>query len=102
MSKHKRRNKSNVDPLAEWREQVEHVHIPGYWASVPRLPPGLSVRSAFGCSMLLLGSMLMLAGVAGVAGRSGALIGALGTIVLGGVLLLIGHLTLRHRRRHHK
>lgn len=102
MSKRKRRSNHNADSLAEWRELMEHRHVPGYWASVARLPPGTSVRSAFGCTMTLLGGMLLLAGIVGVlARRPETLTGALGTLALGGVLLLIGSRVLRrHRHRH--
>src|SRR5215211_4602808 len=100
MSKRKRRSHHNADSLAEWRELMEHRHVPGYWASVSRLPPGTSVRSAFGCTITLLGGMLLLAGIVGVlARRPEILTGAFGTLALGGVLLLIGSRMLRRRRQ---
>ena len=100
MGKRKRRINGDTDPLASWREQMEHGHVPGYWASVGRLPPAASVRAAFGCSTLLLGSMLLLVGIVGIlAGIPESLIGALGNMALGGALVWVGNRTLRHRRR---
>jgi hypothetical protein len=98
MTKRKRRNRNNSDPLAEWREQMEHGHVPGYWASVARLPPTVNLRTATGFALMLVGGMLLVAGVVGIASRPEVLVGALGSIVLGAALLWVGIAMLRRRR----
>ena|SRR5689334_3884754 len=98
MAKRKRRSHT-PDELESWREQMTHAHVAGYWASVGRLPPVATVRVASGCSVVLLGGIMMIAGIVGVLSNNPTgLLSELGGMLFGGVLLGIGIRLLRKPR----
>lgn len=100
----KRKQRSRVpDELDSWREQMEHGHVAGYWASVGRFPPSATTRTSTGCSIVLLGSMMIVVGVVGVfSNNPGGLLNALGGMIIGALLLWLGTRLLRRSRQKYR